>query len=158
VRQPKVLLFDEPLSNLDANLRVQMRTKISRLHHQPQTTMIYVSHDQIEAMSMGDRIVVMKDGVVQQVDTPLNLYHQPVSRHAAGFIRSPTMNFMQGSLARNARAVFQHEASNLAIPVPAAVAMRATAAPPPVGKPCELLASHRPSIFPAIGGPFHGST
>src|ERR1700690_3527117 len=70
VRQPKVFLFDEPLSNLDANLRVQMRTEISRLHHQLQTTMIYVTHDQIEAMSMGDRIVVMRDGIVQQVDTP----------------------------------------------------------------------------------------
>ncbi len=76
VRQPKVFLFDEPLSNLDANLRVQMRTEISRLHHRLQTTMIYVTHDQIEAMSMGDRIVVMRDGVVQQVDTPLIIYQQ----------------------------------------------------------------------------------
>ena len=89
VRQPKVFLFDEPLSNLDANLRVQMRTEISRLHHRLQMTMIYVTNDQIEAMSMGDRIVVMKDGVVQQVDTPLNIYHQPANRFVAGFIGSP---------------------------------------------------------------------
>ena len=94
VRQPKVFLFDEPLSNLDANLRVQMRTEISRLHHQLQTTMIYVTHDQIEAMSMGDRIVVMKDGIMHQVDTPLNIYHHPVNKFVAGFIGSPTMNFM----------------------------------------------------------------
>jgi multiple sugar transport system ATP-binding protein len=80
VRQPKVFLFDEPLSNLDANLRVQMRTEISRLHHRLQTTMIYVTHDQIEAMSMGDRIVVMRDGLVQQVDTPLTIYHHPTNK------------------------------------------------------------------------------
>jgi len=127
VRQPKVFLFDEPLSNLDANLRVQMRTEISRLHHRLQMTMIYVTNDQIEAMSMGDRIVVMKDGVVQQVDTPLNIYHQPVNRFVAGFIGSPTMNFMQGSLTRNGKAVFQQEGSNIALPVPAAVAQRLNA-------------------------------
>jgi multiple sugar transport system ATP-binding protein len=118
VRQPKVFLFDEPLSNLDANLRVQMRTEISRLHHQLQTTMIYVTHDQIEAMSMGDRIVVMKDGVVQQVDTPLNIYHQPVNRFVASFIGSPTMNFMRGMLKANGRMIFQHEGSNFTLPIP----------------------------------------
>src|SRR5512136_826242 len=109
VRQPKVFLFDEPLSNLDANLRVQMRTEISRLHHQLQTTMIYVTHDQIEAMSMGDRIVVMRDGVVHQVDTPLNIYHHPVNRFVAGFIGSPTMNFLQGSLVRNGQLLFRQD-------------------------------------------------
>ena len=119
VRQPKVFLFDEPLSNLDANLRVQMRTEISRLHHSLQTTMIYVTHDQIEAMSMGDRIVVMKDGVVQQVDTPLNIYHHPANKFVAGFIGSPTMNFMTGSLTRNGRTLFQQERSSLRIPIPA---------------------------------------
>lgn len=118
VRQPKVFLFDEPLSNLDANLRVQMRTEISRLHHRLQTTMIYVTHDQIEAMSMGDRIVVMKDGVVQQVDTPLNIYHKPVNKFVAGFIGSPTMNFMSGSIKNNGSIVFQQEGSNFTIPVP----------------------------------------
>jgi multiple sugar transport system ATP-binding protein len=96
VRKPKVFLFDEPLSNLDANLRVQMRTEISRLHKQIETTMVYVTHDQIEAMSMGDRIVVMKDGIVQQVDTPLAIYGKPVNKFVAGFIGSPTMNFIDG--------------------------------------------------------------
>lgn len=98
VRQPKVFLFDEPLSNLDANLRVQMRTEISRLHHQIETTMIYVTHDQVEAMSMGDRIVVMKDGHIHQVDTPLNIYNNPVNKFVASFIGSPTMNFLEGTI------------------------------------------------------------
>jgi multiple sugar transport system ATP-binding protein len=98
VRRPKVFLFDEPLSNLDANLRVQMRTEISRLHKQLQTTMIYVTHDQIEAMSMGDRIVVMKDGIVQQVDSPLTIYNKPANQFVAGFIGSPTMNFFTGTI------------------------------------------------------------
>jgi multiple sugar transport system ATP-binding protein len=263
VRQPKVFLFEEPLSNRDTNLRVQMRTKISRLRHQLQTTMTCVTRDRIEEMSMGDRIVVMKDGVVQHVDTPLNIYHQPVDRFVAGFIGSPAMNLMQGSPARNAKAVFQQERSNLAprpcsggtapqrlqqarrhprrpehiyarrpagtealVPFKAQievvgpvgndvflysstyvstqhVARIATDAQPPVGKPyellfdtskahffdshradtvrlgrinsrrshitsracsccvfdlCFLLSSRRPSIFPAIGGSFHGST
>jgi multiple sugar transport system ATP-binding protein len=104
VRRPKVFLFDEPLSNLDANLRVQMRTEISRLHKQLQTTMIYVTHDQIEAMSMGDRIVVMKSGIVQQVDSPLRIYNQPVNRFVAGFIGSPTMNFFSGKIAQSGSA------------------------------------------------------
>jgi len=118
VRQPKVFLFDEPLSNLDANLRVQMRTEISRLHHRLQTTMIYVTHDQIEAMSMGDRIVVLKDGVVQQVDTPLNIYHQPVNRFVAGFIGSPTMNFLNGTVATNGKLTFHQEGTPLTIAIP----------------------------------------
>ncbi len=121
VRQPKVFLFDEPLSNLDANLRVQMRTEISRLHHQLQTTMIYVTHDQIEAMSMGDRIVVMKDGVVQQVDTPLSIYNRPANKFVAGFIGSPTMNFMTGILKKNGRLVFQQHGSDFNLAVPAAL-------------------------------------
>jgi multiple sugar transport system ATP-binding protein len=121
VRQPKVFLFDEPLSNLDANLRVQMRTEISRLHHQLQTTMVYVTHDQIEAMSMGDRIVVMKDGVVQQVDTPLNIYHHPANRFVAGFIGSPTMNFLTGAVRTNGTTTFVQEGTGLAIPIPESV-------------------------------------
>ncbi len=96
VRQPQVFLFDEPLSNLDAKLRVQMRTEISKLHSQLNATMIYVTHDQVEAMTMGDRIVVMKDGYVQQIDAPLNLYNHPVNRFVAGFIGSPAMNFVEG--------------------------------------------------------------
>jgi multiple sugar transport system ATP-binding protein len=117
VRQPKVFLFDEPLSNLDANLRVQMRTEISRLHHHLQTTMIYVTHDQIEAMSMGDRIVVMKDGVMQQVDTPLNIYHHPANKFVAGFIGSPTMNFMSGSISTNGKRLFKQQGSNFVLPL-----------------------------------------
>ncbi|MCA1660161.1 MAG: sn-glycerol-3-phosphate ABC transporter ATP-binding protein UgpC [Verrucomicrobiaceae bacterium] len=98
VRQPKVFLFDEPLSNLDAKMRVQMRTEITKLHQRLQATMIYVTHDQIEAMTMGDRIVVMNAGVVQQNDTPLKLYNEPVNLFVAGFLGSPPMNIIHGSL------------------------------------------------------------
>ena len=116
VRHPKVFLFDEPLSNLDANLRVQMRTEISRLHQRLRTTMIYVTHDQVEAMSMGDRIVVMKDGLVQQVDTPLNLYHEPVNSFVAGFIGSPTMNFFTGVLTNGDAVSFREDNTSFMLP------------------------------------------
>ena len=96
VRKPKVFLFDEPLSNLDAKLRVHMRTEISKLHQKLQTTMIYVTHDQVEAMTMGDRIAVLNDGIIQQHDTPLNLYNEPENLFVAGFIGSPAMNFIAG--------------------------------------------------------------
>jgi multiple sugar transport system ATP-binding protein len=98
VRQPQVFLFDEPLSNLDAKLRVQMRAEIARLHNRLKTTMIYVTHDQVEAMTLGNRIVVMNDGVIQQVDSPLGLYSRPVNRFVAGFIGSPAMNFLHGKI------------------------------------------------------------
>ena len=98
VRKPKVFLFDEPLSNLDAKLRVQMRAEISALHNRLQATMIYVTHDQVEAMTMGDRIVVMRDGKVQQIGDPLTLYSKPVNRFVAGFIGSPPMNFLNVSV------------------------------------------------------------
>lgn len=101
VRNPQVFLFDEPLSNLDAKLRVQMRTEISKLHNRLQTTMIYVTHDQVEAMTMGDRIVVMKDGIVQQIDTPLNLYNFPMNKFVAGFIGSPAMNLLVGKIIKD---------------------------------------------------------
>ncbi|MDO9172400.1 MAG: sn-glycerol-3-phosphate ABC transporter ATP-binding protein UgpC, partial [bacterium] len=101
VRDPDVFLFDEPLSNLDAKMRVQMRTEISRLHHSLRATMLYVTHDQVEAMTMGQRIVVMHQGRVQQVDTPLNLYERPANRFVAGFIGSPAMNFLDGRLVRD---------------------------------------------------------
>jgi multiple sugar transport system ATP-binding protein len=100
VRKPLVFLFDEPLSNLDAKMRVQMRTEIKKLHQKLQTTMIYVTHDQTEAMTMGDRIVVMKDGRVQQIADPINLYDRPANRFVAGFIGSPPMNFIKGSVMR----------------------------------------------------------
>ena len=106
VRSPKVFLMDEPLSNLDAKLRVQMRTEIKRLHHKLQTTFIYVTHDQTEAMTMGSRIVVMKDGIVQQVDTPLNLYNKPCNAFVAGFIGSPQMNFIDAKLSKDADGVY----------------------------------------------------
>ncbi|ULL18901.1 sn-glycerol-3-phosphate ABC transporter ATP-binding protein UgpC [Paenibacillus sp. H1-7] len=98
VREPKVFLMDEPLSNLDAKLRVQMRSEILRIHKQLKVTTIYVTHDQIEAMTMGDRIVVMKDGVIQQADTPENIYALPNNRFVASFIGSPPMNFIEGRL------------------------------------------------------------
>jgi multiple sugar transport system ATP-binding protein len=100
VREPKVFLMDEPLSNLDAKLRVQMRTEISKLHNKLQTTIIYVTHDQTEALTMGTRIVVMKDGYIQQVDTPANLYERPQNMFVAGFIGSPQMNFVDVKVER----------------------------------------------------------
>jgi len=100
VRNPKVFLFDEPLSNLDAELRVQMRVEISKLHEQLGNTMIYVTHDQVEAMTMADKIVVLRDGRVEQVGAPLELYHNPVNQFVAGFIGSPRMNFMNAKVVK----------------------------------------------------------
>ncbi|NSW51183.1 MAG: sn-glycerol-3-phosphate ABC transporter ATP-binding protein UgpC [Anaerolineae bacterium] len=100
VREPKVFLFDEPLSNLDAKLRVQMRTEISRLHHRLATTFIYVTHDQVEAMTMATRIAVLNYGVLQQLDTPQELYDRPANKFVAGFIGSPAMNFFNAKLER----------------------------------------------------------
>jgi len=104
VRNPKVFLFDEPLSNLDAKLRVDMRSEIKALHQRLKTTSIYVTHDQVEAMTMADRIVVLKDGIVQQVGTPMELYENPQSLFVAGFIGSPKMNFLAGPFADKFRA------------------------------------------------------
>jgi len=98
VRQPEVFLFDEPLSNLDAKMRVQTRAEITRLHAKLKSTMIYVTHDQVEAMTMGDRICVMKDGEIMQVDDPINLYNNPQNMFVAGFIGSPPMNFVHGTV------------------------------------------------------------
>ncbi len=99
VREPQVFLMDEPLSNLDANLRVQMRSEIAKLRHRLEATVVYVTHDQTEAMTMGDRIVVMKDGLIQQVDTPMNLYGKPANQFVGRFIGSPAMNFVTAQLA-----------------------------------------------------------
>ena len=101
VRNPKVFLMDEPLSNLDAKLRVQMRIEIAKLHQRLGVTIIYVTHDQVEAMTLGTRIVVMKDGVVQQVDTPQNLYDKPCNLFVAGFMGSPQMNFLDAEVVVN---------------------------------------------------------
>ena len=98
VREPAAFLMDEPLSNLDAKLRVQMRAEIASLQRQLGVTTIYVTHDQVEAMTMGDRVAVLKEGVLQQVDTPRALYHRPVNVFVAGFIGSPAMNLFEGRL------------------------------------------------------------
>lgn len=118
IRKPKVFLFDEPLSNLDAKLRVQMRLEISKLHQQLGATMIYVTHDQTEAMTMGDRITVLKDGLIQQVDTPLNLYNYPVNHFVAGFIGSPAMNFFRGRvlMAAGSNVSFETDESSFELP------------------------------------------
>jgi multiple sugar transport system ATP-binding protein len=120
VRQPKVFLFDEPLSNLDAKLRVQMRAEISKLHTRLQSTMIYVTHDQVEAMTMGDRIVVMLDGDIQQVADPLTLYNKPVNKFVAGFIGSPPMNMLDGAIvAENGALRFHRDDGSLDLAVAA---------------------------------------
>ncbi len=106
VREPKVFLMDEPLSNLDAKLRAQMRTEINKLHQRLQTTFIYVTHDQIEAMTMGSRIVVMKDGVVQQIENPQVLYENPVNMFVAGFIGSPQMNFVTSVIEKKDNGIY----------------------------------------------------
>ncbi|NLM54914.1 MAG: sn-glycerol-3-phosphate ABC transporter ATP-binding protein UgpC [Firmicutes bacterium] len=118
VREPKVFLMDEPLSNLDAKLRVQMRAELSKLHNRLQTTIIYVTHDQTEAMTMGDRIVVMKDGVIQQVGAPLEIYNYPNNIFVAGFIGSPAMNFLDVVLRREDGTYFI-DAKTFKLPIPA---------------------------------------
>ncbi len=121
VRDPQVFLFDEPLSNLDAQLRVAMRTEIKALHQRLKTTTVYVTHDQIEAMTMADRIVVMHDGIVEQIGTPLELYDSPVNTFVAGFIGSPAMNFLAGTL-RNGGGTARVETAgrSISLPKPAA--------------------------------------
>ncbi len=109
VRKPLVFLFDEPLSNLDAKMRVQMRTEIKKLHIRLQTTMIYVTHDQTEAMTMGDRIVVMKDGIIQQIADPMGLYDKPVNKFVASFIGSPPMNFIKGTITKKEAKLYFNE-------------------------------------------------
>ena len=123
VRKPKVFLFDEPLSNLDAKMRVQMRVEIGRLHNHLKTTMIYVTHDQSEAMTMGDRIVVMKDGLTQQVSTPVALYDHPVNKFVAGFIGTPPMNFFDGRIVKNGD-LLSFESGGFNMPLPDAVAVK----------------------------------
>jgi multiple sugar transport system ATP-binding protein len=118
VRDPQVFLFDEPLSNLDAKLRVQMRTEIKELHQRLNTTSVYVTHDQIEAMSMADRIVVMHDGRVEQIGTPLGLYDRPANLFVAGFIGSPAMNFLRGIYRANGGAPRVEFAQGSSLPAP----------------------------------------
>jgi multiple sugar transport system ATP-binding protein len=121
VRDPQVFLFDEPLSNLDAKLRVAMRTEIKALHQRLRTTSIYVTHDQVEAMTMADRIVLMRDGIVEQVGSPLELYDRPANLFAAGFIGSPAMNFLPGILRRSGNNIHVEMESGIQLPLPADV-------------------------------------
>ena len=119
VREPKVMLLDEPLSNLDAKLRTQMRSEIVKLHKKLQTTFIYVTHDQVEAMTMGTRIVVMKDGFIKQIDTPKNLYKYPANKFVAGFIGTPQMNFFEGTILKDGDRVcinFANSQARLTVP------------------------------------------
>src|SRR6187431_3668734 len=126
VRHPRVFLFDEPLSNLDAKLRVQMRVELKKLHQRLGTTAVYVTHDQVEAMTLGDRVVVMKDGVVQQVGEPLELYNAPATRFVAGFIGSPAMNFAPVTVtARGGGLRLVNEGLDIAAPPHAADRLRA---------------------------------
>ncbi len=135
VRKPEVFLFDEPLSNLDAKMRVQMRVEISRLHQKLGATMIYVTHDQIEAMTMGERIVVMKDGLIQQVASPLELYDKPSNQFVAGFIGTPPMNFVNGVMCEaNGQMMFEGpEGVRLAVSAATKTALAAY-----LGKPVVL--------------------
>ena len=122
VRDPRVFLYDEPLSNLDAKLRVAMRTELKELHQRLKTTSIYVTHDQIEAMTMGDQIVVMRDGRIEQTGSPLELYDRPANTFVAGFIGSPAMNFLPGTLRRAGRQASVQLADGTALPAPAGAA------------------------------------
>ncbi len=139
VRHPKVFLFDEPLSNLDAKLRVAMRTEIKRVHQKVMTTTVYVTHDQVEAMTLADRVVVMNGGRIEQIGAPNELYHAPKTRFVAGFIGSPAMNFLPCRLARNAAALSVVLSDTLSLPVPAA---RTARYEPYIGK--ELTFGLRP--------------
>src|SRR5262250_1269015 len=134
VRHPQLFLFDEPLSNLDAKLRVQMRVELKRLHERLETTAIYVTHDQVEAMTLGDRVVVMKDGVVQQVGEPLELYGNPANRFVAGFIGSPAMNFAEVTIAESGGGLWA-ETAGIRVRIPSA---RVGALRPHTGKRATL--------------------
>jgi multiple sugar transport system ATP-binding protein len=120
VRDPKVFLFDEPLSNLDAKLRVQMRTEIKRVHQMVKTTTVYVTHDQVEAMTLADRVVVMNNGAIEQIASPQDLYHHPKTKFVAGFIGSPAMNFIRCRLEQNGSGLRVRISDAISLPVPAA--------------------------------------
>lgn len=117
IRRPKVFLFDEPLSNLDAKLRSQMRIELQKLHHEINATMIYVTHDQTEAMTLGNRIAVLNKGKLMQLNTPMHLYNNPENKFVAGFIGSPTINFIKGTIQNQNGYSFIHESENCSIPL-----------------------------------------
>ena len=139
VRNPKVFLFDEPLSNLDAKLRVQMRTEIKRVHQMVKTTTVYVTHDQVEAMTLADRVVVMNNGSIEQIATPQELYHSPATRFVAGFIGSPAMNFIRCRLEQNGVGLRVRLSDKISLPVPASHTARYQSS---VGK--EMIFGLRP--------------
>jgi len=143
VRDPKVFLFDEPLSNLDAKLRVAMRAEIKALHHRLKTTVVYVTHDQVEAMTMADRIVVMRDGIVEQTGTPLELFDRPANSFVAQFIGSPAMNLLPGKVVGGKKAATLELDADCALPLPSAL----TALD---GK--RVMAGFRPEHFDVGGG------
>ena len=137
VRDPEAFLFDEPLSNLDAKLRVQMRAEIKALHQRISTTMIYVTHDQVEAMTMADRIVVMRDGRIEQIGAPLDVYDRPANMFVAGFIGSPSMNFLTGTL--------ESHAGGTAFTLPSGQQIRIGGREPPAGS--DVVMGVRPEHF-----------
>jgi multiple sugar transport system ATP-binding protein len=139
VRDPKVFLFDEPLSNLDAKLRVQMRTEIKRVHQMVKTTTIYVTHDQIEAMTLADRVVVMNNGIIEQIASPQDLYHHPKTKFVAGFIGSPAMNFLRCRVEQNGVGMRVRLSDTVSLPVPEAKSAPCKSA---IGK--ELIFGLRP--------------
>jgi len=139
VREPQAFLMDEPLSNLDAKLRVQMRTEIKRVHQKVKTTTVYVTHDQVEAMTLADRVVVMNQGRIEQIGTPHELYHHPRTRFVAGFIGSPAMNFIPCRLEQAGSGLRTHVSDTIALPVPSDREARYRAV---VGK--ELVLGLRP--------------
>jgi multiple sugar transport system ATP-binding protein len=150
VRNPKVFLFDEPLSNLDAKLRVQMRTEIKKVHQTVKTTTVYVTHDQVEAMTLADRVVVMNHGVIEQVGPPTELYHRPATHFVAGFIGSPAMNFLPATLDRAADGLVVHVTGGPSFPIPAERTQRYA---PAAGR--KVLLGLRPEHMPSeieIGG------
>ena len=140
VRHPQVFLLDEPLSNLDAKLRGSMRAEIARLHRQLKTTMIYVTHDQIEAMTLGQRVVVMDKGVIQQVDTPMRVYEEPVNLFVAGFLGNPPMNFFRGRLQERGALVIEGEGATFPLPPNAQALLR-------THRDREIVAGVRPEDF-----------
>jgi multiple sugar transport system ATP-binding protein len=151
VRHPKVFLFDEPLSNLDAKLRIQVRTEIKKLHARVATTIIYVTHDQVEAMTLADRIVVLKDGRIEQVGTPEEVYESPATAFVAGFIGAPTMNLVAGRVLSEGERLKVRVSDDLMLPVPADRESRYNRF-----RDREVLVGLRPEHLPSVPGPTAG--
>ncbi len=147
VRRPNVFLFDEPLSNLDAKLRTQMRTEIKKLHQTVQTTVVYVTHDQVEAMTLAERIVVMRDGYIEQIGSPNDVYNHPQSVFVAGFIGAPTMNFIRGRMIDGTGGLALQLSDGIELPIPESVAGRYA---PTMGK--NLILGIRPEFFHQVAG------